>query len=336
MQPKAKRSELDDLSEFYSLDVRRMETVLDLADARPSRAEGIRFLAHCFRIAGVLSLAAGIVFFVAANWSRLSVFGRFGLVELALVGCAAIAWIKPPPAFVGRGAVFLAFIASGALLALFGQTYQTGADIYELFLSWTLLGLPWVFAARWSVASAAWVVVFNTALLLYCGLHPTGGLLWLMLGRAHIQPAYIVLGAAWLNLVLWFLFERVQPDAIPHWVRRLILSCAFGFATWGGVLGVLGGNLLFETQNADPASLMILAAAMSVVVAHALHRRDDIYPLAVVMGTFIIVSIVWLARAVEFRDEGLFLLMALYLIVTSTIAGKILTSLSRAWRTEAK
>src|SRR6185295_18049008 len=82
MQPKAKRGELDELSEFYSLDVRRMETVLDLANARPSRAEEIRFLGNCLRIAGVLSLAAGIVFFVAANWSRISVSGRFALIEL--------------------------------------------------------------------------------------------------------------------------------------------------------------------------------------------------------------------------------------------------------------
>ncbi|MES1263411.1 MAG: DUF2157 domain-containing protein, partial [Peristeroidobacter soli] len=112
-----------------------METVLDLADARPSRAEGTRFFANCLRIAGLLSLAAGIIFFVAANWSRVSVFGRFALIELVLIACAVLAWIKPPPAFLGRGAVFLAFIATGALLALFGQTYQTGADIYELFLS---------------------------------------------------------------------------------------------------------------------------------------------------------------------------------------------------------
>ena len=337
MQPKAKRSELDELAKFYSLDVGRMETVLDLADARPSRAEGMRFLANCFRIAGLLSLAAGIIFFVAANWSRIAVFGRFALIEAVLVTCAVLAWIKPPPAFFGRAAVFLAFIATGALLALFGQTYQTGADIYELFLSWALLSLPWIVAAQWSVASAAWVVVLNTSLLLYCGLHPTGGLLWMLLGGTHIQPSHIVLGAAALNLVLWFLFEYRPVKPVPHWVRRLILSFAFGFATWGGVLGVLGGNLLFDTRSVDPISLMILAGAMVIVIAHAFHRHDDLYPLAVVMGTFIIVSIVWLARELEFRDEGMFLFMALYLIGTSTAAGRILTTLSRDWRApEAK
>jgi uncharacterized membrane protein len=335
MQPTPKRSELDGLAEFYSLDVQRTQILLELAEARPSRAEGLRFLASCLRIAGVLSLAAGLVFFVAANWSEISVFGRFALMQLVLIACVVVAWMKPPPAFIGRGAVFLAFIATGALLALFGQTYQTGADIHELFLSWALLGLPLVIAAQWGVASAAWVLVLNIALLLFCGWHPTGGLLWAIFGGVHFQPAQTILCVAWLNLALWFAFECWPFDAAPHWVRRLILSCAFGFATWGGVLGVLGGNLLFDTREIDPITMLVLAAAMTAVVAHAVHRRRDIYPLAVVMGSLIVVSIVWVARVVEFRDEGMFLFLALWLIGTSTAAGKILTSLNRSWRTQA-
>jgi hypothetical protein len=332
MQPRLKRSELDGLAEFYSLDVQRTQAMLDLAAARPSRAEGLRFLALCLRIAGVLSLAAGLVFFVAANWSRLSVFGRFALIEGVLLACVVIAFLKPPPSFVGRGAVFLAFIATGALLALFGQTYQTGADVYELFLGWALLGLPLVVAAQWGVASAAWVVVFNTALLLFCGWHPTGGLLWAIFGGVQFQPAQLILGAAWLNLALWFAFEFRPIDPVPAWVRRLLLSCAFGFGTWGGVLGIVGGDLLFGDRRGDPVAVLALAAAMAAVTAYAMKRRDDVYPLAVVMGTFIIVSLVWLARVVDFDDEGTFLLMAVWLIGTSTAAGKILTSLSRAWR----
>jgi len=334
MQPKPKRSELDALAEFYALDSKRTETLLDLAGARPSRADGLRFLAASLRIAGVLSLAAGLVFFVAANWNEITVFGRFALIQAVIVAGAVIAWIKPPPAFVGRGAIFLVFIATGALFALFGQTYQTGADVYELFLTWALLGLPLVVAAQWSVASAAWVLVFNTALMLFCGWHPTGGLLWAIFGGVHFQPAHIILGAAGLNVALWFASESWRVDSVPEWVRRLVLSCAFGFATWGGVIGVMGGNLSFDNRGIDPVSLLILASAMIAVTVYAVHRRNDIYPLAVVMGTFIIVSTVWVARVVEFRDEGMFLVLALWLIGTSTAAGKILTALSHAWRAE--
>src|SRR5689334_14549029 len=251
MQPKLKRSELDGLAEFHSLTPTKVEALLDLAQARPSRAEGLRFLGLCLRIAGILSLAAGVVFFVAANWARVAVFGRFALVELVLVACVGVAFWKPSPRFAGRGATFLAFVATSALLALFGQTYQTGADLYELFLGWALLGLPLVFAARWSVASAAWVLVLNISLMLFCGFHPAGGLLWVIFGSDHFRPAQLVVGAAWLNLALWFAFEFWRVDAVPDWVRRLLLSCAFAFGTWAGLAVITFSDYGYGHSNND-------------------------------------------------------------------------------------
>ena len=335
MQPKLKRSELDGLAESCSLTATKVEALLELADARPSRAEGLRFLGTCLRIAGVFSLAAGLVFFVAANWSEIAVFGRFALIELVIVTCAVIAFIKPPPHFAGRAAIFVAFVATGALLALFGQTYQTGADVYELFLTWALLGLPLVAAARWSVASAAWVLVLNLALLLFCGWHPTGGLLWVVFGGMHFQPAHLVMGAAWLNLALWLGFEFWRADAVPDWVRRLLLSCAFAFVTWAGVMAAADIGYTDATSRSDPLTALTIMLAMVVTTVYALRRRDDIYPLAVVMGTFIIISLVWLAQLNGFHDEGMLLMLAIWLIGTSTAAGRMLTALNRRWRTGA-
>ena len=334
MQPRLKRSELDGLAEFYSLEASRVETLLELAEARPSRAEGWHFLGACLRIAGVLSLAAGLVFFVAANWSRITVFGRFGLIELVLVACAALAFVKPPPDFVGRGAIFIAFISTGALLALFGQTYQTGADVYELFLTWALLGLPLAAAAQWGVASAAWVLVLNLALLIFCGWHPAGGLLWVAFGGTRFQPAQVIMVAAWLNLVLWFAFEYWRVDAVPDWVRRLLLSCAFGFGTWAGLMSITDHGYRYEGPRSDPLTTLTLIAAMIATTVYAVRRRTDVYPLAVVMGSFIIVSLVWLAQLHGFDDEGMLLLLAIWLIGTSTAAGRALTVLHRRWRAQ--
>ena len=76
MQPHLKRGELDHLAKFYSLDQARIETLFELSGARPTRAEGLAFLGKLLRIGGIISLAASLVFFVAANWSRFAVFGR--------------------------------------------------------------------------------------------------------------------------------------------------------------------------------------------------------------------------------------------------------------------
>ena len=328
-----KRNDLDHLARFHSLDEQGIESLLAIAEARPSRAEGRLFLAACLRISGLLSVAAGLVFFIAANWSDISIFGRFALVETVLVACGALAFWKPPPSGIGRGALFLAFIATGALLALFGQTYQTGAYVYELFLSWALLGLALVLLSRWSVTTAAWVLVLNLALMLYCGFRPTGGLLWVLLGGPRLQTADLVMAAAGLNLVLWFTAERLRPEGVPDWVRRLLVSCAFLFATWAGILSAV----FDDVTAADAAASMSIAplaylVVLAVTVAYTLRRREDIYPLAVVMGSFIAVSLVWMARAIDAHSEGVFLLFALYLVAVSAIGGRVLLTLLRHWR----
>ena len=249
MQPKLKRTELDRIAEFYSLDSGGVETLLEVTDARPTSRATRQFFSHMLLIGGLLSLAAAIVFFVAANWSAIAVFGRFALLELVFVGCIVLAVMRPPPAGAGRAALFLAFVICGALLALFGQTYQTGADVYELFLTWALLGLPLAWLANWSVSSAAWLLVFNTALALFCGWQPAGGMLWAAFGGHHFQTPQLVMGVAWLNVALWIVFEILELEAVPQWVRRVAIACGFAFGCWAGVVDVLdrqdsGGAML--------------------------------------------------------------------------------------------
>ena len=327
MQPKPSRAELDQIAGHYELGSADVDAMLELAESRPGAAATRRFLSGTLRIGGILSLAAGVVFFVAANWSEIEVFGRFGLLELLLAACGILALVKPPPAFAGRAALFLAFVTTGALLALFGQTYQTGADVHELFVSWALLGLPIVLLAGWSVSSAAWLLVLNLALALFCGWHPTGGLLWAMLGWRHFEPTTIIIGVAWLNIALWFVFEWLKLAAVPEWVRRMGISCAFAFGTWAGVFAVI-------ESGRSPLILPALALAMVVVAVYAMRTRKDIYPIAVVLGTFIIVTLVWLGKVTQFKEEGVLLLLAVWLIGTSTVAGRILASTARRWRAE--
>jgi uncharacterized membrane protein len=327
MQPSHRRAELDQIAGHYSLDSAGVDALLELAEARPAAGASHRFLARMMRIGGILSLAAGVVFFVAANWSKFAVFGRFALLELILVACAVVALLKPPPANVGRAALFLGFITTGALLALFGQTYQTGADVYELFLSWALLGLPIAILANWSVASAAWLLVLNTALALYFGWTPAGGLFWTLFATWHFNPANFLVAALWLNVILWLGFERANLAAVPDWARRIAIFFAFVFGTWVGILCVV-------EHDVSAWVLPGLVAAMMLTAWQTLRTRTDIFPLAAVMATFVIVSMVWLADVTNFKDEGVLLMMALWLIGCSTLAGRILAVTARQWREE--
>jgi O-antigen/teichoic acid export membrane protein len=48
----------------------------------------------------------------------------------------------------------------------------------------------------------------------------------------------LLLVATWLNVALWFAFETFRFEAVPAWVRRLAISCAFGFGCWAAILGI--------------------------------------------------------------------------------------------------
>jgi len=331
VQSRPTRAELDRLARHYALDPKESATLLDLAAARPGRSESQTFLARIFRYTGVLSLGANLLFFVAANWSRIALFGRFALLEILLVAFVVLALIKPPPRVIGRAALLLAFITTGALLALFGQTYQTGADAYELFLGWALLGLPLVVAAQWSATSAAWICVLDLALCLFCGFDPHGGFLWLLFDGERFTTAHALLFASALNISLWAVFEWLDWRAVPQWVRRLTLFFGLCFVSWLGFIGVFAG----KGWDSGPMEWLAIAgstAAIAGIAITAFVQRRDVYPLALALGSFVFIGTCWIGRWMSGTNEVVFFVMALWLLIASTLGGRGLVLLSNAWR----
>jgi hypothetical protein len=338
------RKELDALSAHHRLSAQGVEALLDLAAARPSPAEQARFGVRMLILAGVLSLAAGVVFFVAANWDALRVVGRFVLLEAMFVAAIAAALWKAPPHPVGRYALLGAFILAGALFALFGQTYQTGADVYELFLNWALLGLPLAFAARWSVLWAAWGLVLNVALALFCGWRPQGGLLWVVFGGLDVAQSLLVMVPAGINLALWGLCEATRRTSFnaafsqqaPAWLRRLIIACAIGFGTWAGSIAILDDVVRSDLEDRSVETLLLHAVLLSVIGFHAVRRRVDAFPLAAIAASVILLGTFAIGQFSPTKEMGTFFILAVWLVVSSTLCGRILLGVSRAWRAEEK
>jgi uncharacterized membrane protein len=57
-------------------------------------------------------------------------------------------WQWHQHAMVSKLTRLMTCLGLGVLLALFGQTYQTGVDPWETFFNWALLMLPWTLPAR--------------------------------------------------------------------------------------------------------------------------------------------------------------------------------------------
>jgi uncharacterized membrane protein len=328
------RKLLDAFVAHHKLSLGAITEAFELVRARPTNEELRHFAITMLRLAGALSVAAGIVFFIAANWDAFDVFGRFVLVEGLLVIASGVAIWKPPPAALGRFALLFAFIMTGVLLALFGQTYQTGADVYELFLTWTLLGLPFVLASQWSVSWGAWLLVLNIALTLFCGWRPETGWLWIVFAGSSLSLAETVLIAMIANLSIWGLREYLERTrwsriAAP-WLGRFAFVCAVAFGTWAGML------VIFEESNAgsDALVLMFVLLAYAGVGFHTIRKRADVFPLAVLAGSLILLTTCALAKALDVDDLGTFFLLSIWLIASSTVSGRLLMKVVRSWNGE--
>jgi uncharacterized membrane protein len=339
----AARRDLDALAAHHALGEPALEALFALAAARPTRAEDRRFLRRVLGLAGVLSLAAGVVFFVAANWAAIGALGRFALVEglLALAGAAAL--LRPPPDRIGRLALLGAFLLTGALLALFGQTYQTGADVYELFLAWAALGLPIALVAGSSAAWGAWVVVVNVMLALLVGL-PLGNVLWTLLAGWHLStPALLALATA-VDVALWAVCQAAAgtrlAGAVSLWLERLAVAGAAAFASWGAVLGIFSWGGRYDrdgwTTSGSAVLALTLVASATFVATATLRRRRDVFPIAALGAVVIAAGTAVLVRAMDrwHLDAGALLLLTAWLVGSSTAAGWVLMSLVRRWRAE--
>ena len=205
-------------------------------------------------LVAALLLASGLIFWVAANWQDQSRMFKLGLIEGALVLSVLAACLWPR----GRVAALLcATLVLGGLLAFVGQTYQTGADAWQLFAAWAALALVWVALARSDVLWTLWVLIAATGIVMWSGRLD----LWdVLLGaRQSLRLAVVNMG--------WWLLLVLVPIAVAQlpllrtpqglgWAYRLALGCAL--AAWTA----MGVSNIVESVFRHSAPLVLLVCAL--------------------------------------------------------------------------
>ncbi|MEQ1685276.1 MAG: DUF2157 domain-containing protein [Burkholderiaceae bacterium] len=334
------RPAFDAFCQQHALDAPGVRSALQREGGQPDAAAWRRFAARLLHGAGLGALGAGVLFFVAANWQDYGVLGRFVLLQAGLLACVGMALWRPPPSPVGQAALLLATLLSGGLLALFGQSYQTGADVHELFFVWALLALPFALAGGSDALWALWFGVLNVALALLCGWVGTEHVVWRVLdGRAIGQPTLLMLPFL-VNLAAAAGFASLASTrfaaAAPHWLVRLLTSFAFAYGTVA-CIGVVVGEGLWRNQAAAASGQGAAVLAVFVVISVAtafitLRQRSDVFNMALLAAAWIAISTTALGRSMRFNDLGSFFLIAFWLIATSTAAGLLLIHWVRRWQ----
>ncbi|MDR1349651.1 MAG: DUF2157 domain-containing protein [Zoogloeaceae bacterium] len=217
-------------AEQGALDSARLPDALRFVGAFPTADDWRQFADWLLLALAVLALSSGVIFFFAYNWDALGRFSRFALAEGALALALFGVWRLGLERSGGQASLFAAALCLGALLALLGQTYQTGADIWELFAFWCALLLPWALLGRQALLWLFLLALFNVALYLYLG------------GASRLR----FLGFDWLphfaaNLVALALWEGVAwrlAEWNRRWALRLTALAVTLCVTYDAVVGV--------------------------------------------------------------------------------------------------
>jgi hypothetical protein len=262
------RLALHELAALHRLDADATRRLHELAglDGEPPALAGLLPRGMAVLAAGLGGL--GLIFWIAANWETLGRFGRFALLQgVFLAACAGTLW-RPA---AREPLLLLALLAIGGLFAYFGQTYQTGADPWQLFALWALLALPLAVAARSDVLWAPWALVAMSAVSLW--VHAHAGHRWRV--EPHDLQAHAIGWAAALALVAALSPPWSRFTGTGLWALRTALTLAVMMVT----ATALGG--LFHSPVA-PHYLLGLALLALAAAALARPRTFDVYGLSAV------------------------------------------------------
>jgi len=305
------------------LRAQQVQKLATLAPLEPSRADWLAVGERLCLWGGALLLALAVVFFFAYNWADLHHFAKLAVGAAALLACVATAFASQPTGTVWQAALFGAALCTGALLALIGQIYQTGADIWELFAAWSALMLPFVLLARAWPAWLLCVCISNVCLMR----------LWHVEGLLHSAATSLALILA-LNSAWWLLAARckawmlVQPSPT---VERVAGAFALVAVTCGAAIG------MWEAEDFVVYVPLFLAMAGGALWWYR-SLRLDVVMLGVVACCAVTVGGSLLSRILFDGREWVFgmFLMAAYVLVASGVSLSWLRDLYRQQHQEVR
>ena len=267
---------------------------LRLAGIPPSRQEWRLWIERLLLWLGVAALLSGLIFFVAANWSGMGRFAKFALAETAIVASLA-AYALGARFRHGDAALLAASLAVGALLALIGQTYQTGADTFELFLVWALLIVPWVLVARLPALWVLWLAILHVAYAFYV---ETFGLLWGFFLRDE-SALFVVVAFDFLALIVWeYCAAHGREWMRGRWVPRLLVL------TGGSAATALAMHAILDHGHGRGAYFILYVIVLAGLYAGYRRLVPDLFMLAGGALSAIVVSTTWLGRILLENNRG--------------------------------
>lgn len=234
-----------------------------------------RYLNLLFLLLTVGFLTSGVVTLIAANLDYFSDLAKiYGLQTLLVVTVVLGIYCfireshrqaKEKLKWKTYSLFFVVSVLIGGLFALVGQTYQTGADVWQLFAAWTLCQLPFLLLFPNVASALLFAATANVAFYLFNE------------QNAYNSMCYAVLINAGL-LVISELFSKAFHD--QHW---RILPKVFLVLTFVSLFGLIVIYDMYfyayawgELGRSPLSSLIIAISALIALYVYQKYRFDFI------------------------------------------------------------
>jgi uncharacterized membrane protein len=261
-----------------------------------SKKEWLRFLELFSLVVAVVSIVAGILFFVAYNWDLLGKFFKFALVEFVLVVAVGIYFFSNNRT-ISKISIISASFVVGVLLALIGQVYNSNVDSWELFFYWSILIFPWVVLQKDATLWLFEIILVNIALFLYNDINK----FFIFYGDSASFMLQFLLNT--IAFLVWEIFNKKLNWEANGWERKILaLFSAISFV----LLSITSSVYIY------PVALIYF-----VVIYLYYYPKKDMDILTIAATTFWFFVIITIFHIVPWRRDWLIGILTLSLVSSS-------------------
>jgi len=296
-----------------------LERGLIIINHTPDREKWERFLSILLLVLGSGFIISGIFFFFAFNWADLHPFAKLGLLQVVVLVAVGLAYWRGLDNLSGKIALGAASLFVGALIAVYGQIYQTGADSYQLFLTWALLIIGWVLIGKFTPLWFTWVLLLDLSLIFY----------WIQIfGDVDIRLYFAIFLLNGGSLLGWEIAHSKGIDWLKsRWTPRLLSLPTFTVL----LIPTISLILYFDR---DPWLLFMLGLfiATSAAVLYIYSQKIlDLFLLMICALSLMIAFDTWMVNALENLDELLLFVLSGMVIGEAALVVIWLRRVSKMW-----
>lgn len=250
---------------------------------RPTETQ--QWLSNMLLFLGVGLLLSGVIFFYAFNWYKMSSIMKLGSIQLGIITCLICSWLYSLDHIIGKVWLLSASVMVGVFLAVFGQIYQTGSDIYQLFGLWSILIFLWTLMSNFSAQWALWLVLVHASVWCFTGFDISTSMQLI----AHLS--LMVLNGILLGLYEYCVCKNSMQWLKVFWIRytliwALLIQCGCHLSN------MIGQLISLKTWYIEPLTLIIGLSSLVVYLVLFCVYRFGMYRRKVVSAILFCVSII--------------------------------------------